>query len=88
MSLRRGNYGYDAPYALIAFTGVATVATIAAVAMWMTNQRQFFRIAVFYAGFFGLKLDGRFLFLTASAHLVFGITLGVCCHRRFGPARA
>ncbi len=41
-----------------------------------------------YAGFFGLKLDGRFLFLTASAHLVFGITLGFCCHRRFGPARA
>ena len=30
-----------------------------------------------YATFFGLKLDGWFLFLTASAHLVFGIALGL-----------
>ncbi len=36
-----------------------------------------------YTGFFELKLDGRFLFLTASAHLVFGITLGAWLHRRF-----
>jgi hypothetical protein len=35
-----------------------------------------------YPGFFGLKVDGRFLFLTASAHLVFGLTLGVYCQRR------
>jgi hypothetical protein len=26
-----------------------------------------------YAAFFGLPLDGRFVFLTASAHLVFGV---------------
>jgi ubiquinone/menaquinone biosynthesis C-methylase UbiE len=60
MSLRRGHYGYDAPYALIAFTGVATVATIGAVEMWMTDQRQFFRLAVFYAGFFGLNAASFF----------------------------
>ena len=30
-----------------------------------------------YASFFGLPLSGRFLFLTASAHLVFGVILGV-----------
>jgi len=35
-----------------------------------------------YPAFFGLALDGRFLFLTASAHLVFGLTLGCYCHRR------
>jgi len=34
-----------------------------------------------YPAFFGLALDGRFLFLTASAHLVFGLALGLYCHR-------
>lgn len=37
-----------------------------------------------YTSYFGLVLDGRFLFLTASAHLVFGLTLGWYCHRRWG----
>ena len=36
-----------------------------------------------YTAFFGLTLNGRFLFLTASAHLVFGLTLGYYCHRRW-----
>jgi hypothetical protein len=35
-----------------------------------------------YTNFFGLKLDGRFLFLTASAHLIFGVSLGVWFRRR------
>lgn len=35
-----------------------------------------------YTSFFGLKLDAQFLFLTVSAHLVFGFTLGYYCHRR------
>ena len=35
-----------------------------------------------YATFFGLQLNGRFLFLTASAHLVFGLTLGWWCWKR------
>jgi hypothetical protein len=34
-----------------------------------------------YADFFGLKKDARFLFLTASAHLIFGIVLGWWCKR-------
>ena len=34
-----------------------------------------------YATFFGLKMNGWFLFLTASAHLVFGMTLGTYCKR-------
>src|SRR5436190_1669201 len=29
-----------------------------------------------YATFFGLPLNGRFLFLTASAHAIFGVVLG------------
>lgn len=41
-----------------------------------------------YPAFFGLALDGRFLFLTASAHLVFGLSLGYYCHRRLGSAAA
>ena len=35
-----------------------------------------------YTTFFGLQLNGRFLFLTASAHLVFGLTLGWWCWKR------
>lgn len=35
-----------------------------------------------YPSFFGLPFDGRFLFLTASAHLVFGIALGLWCRSR------
>ena len=37
-----------------------------------------------YTKFFGLALNGRFLFLTASAHLVFGLTLGWWCRRKLG----
>jgi SAM-dependent methyltransferase len=58
MSVRRGNYGYDAPYALIAFAGIAIVATIAAIVTWMTHQ--FLRITVFYAVFFGLNAASFF----------------------------
>ena len=39
-----------------------------------------------YANFFGLAVNGRFLFLTVSAHLVFGIVLGLWCYFRF-PSR-
>jgi hypothetical protein len=35
-----------------------------------------------YAGFFGLPLNGWFIFLTASAHLIFGIVLGLWCRWR------
>jgi hypothetical protein len=37
-----------------------------------------------YAGFFGLALNGRFVFLTASAHVIFGLTLGSFCKWRLG----
>lgn len=40
-----------------------------------------------YTGFFGLRLDARFLVLSASAHLVFGVALGLWCRYRivFSP---
>jgi len=41
-----------------------------------------------YAKFFGLQLDARFLFLTLTAHLVFGVTLGFYCRRRLTLSRA
>jgi hypothetical protein len=40
-----------------------------------------------YASFFGLKMNGRFLFLTASAHLIFGVVLGLYCRNRVGRRR-
>ena len=35
-----------------------------------------------YADAFGLKLDGQFIFLTLSAHLIFGVALGYCLRRK------
>jgi len=60
MTARRGNYGYDAPYALIAFAGVATLATVLAVASWTTQGHPSFRIAAGYAGFFGFNAASFF----------------------------
>jgi hypothetical protein len=37
-----------------------------------------------YAGFFGLPLNGRFIFLTLTSHLIFGLTLGWWCRRKVG----
>ena len=39
-----------------------------------------------YAQFLGLKLNGTFLFLTLSAHLVFGLTLGLWLRQRITNA--
>ncbi|MFL5328541.1 MAG: hypothetical protein ACJ8C4_06465 [Gemmataceae bacterium] len=35
-----------------------------------------------YPTYFGLPFDGRFIFLTASAHAIFGIALGIWCRYR------
>lgn len=45
---RRGDYGYDAPYALIAFSVVGTAAAVAAVVVW---ARQGGRPALMLAGY-------------------------------------
>jgi hypothetical protein len=41
-----------------------------------------------YASFFGLKVNGRFLFLTSSAHLVLGVVVGGYRRWRRRPAFA
>ena len=38
-----------------------------------------------YAAFFGLPLNGTFIFLTASAHAIFGVALGLWCRWRVVP---
>ena len=38
-----------------------------------------------YAKFFGLPLTAWFIFLTASAHLTFGVALGIWCRLRVVP---
>lgn len=40
-----------------------------------------------YTQFFGLPLDRTFLLLTISAHLVFGLALGLWCRSRFPQAQ-
>jgi len=39
-----------------------------------------------YPAFFGFSIGPKFLFLTASAHLVFGVTLGAYCRRMFSSS--
>lgn len=41
-------------------------------------------LATPYADFFGLTVNTRFLFLTASSHLIFGLVLGAWLHWRLG----
>jgi len=41
-----------------------------------------------YTTLVGLTLNGQFLFLTATAHLVFGLALGFYCHKRLARVAA
>lgn len=50
-----GDYGYDAPYALIVFTGIAVAATVSAVVARLTHVPGLFRATTAYAAFFGLN---------------------------------
>jgi arsenite methyltransferase len=49
---RRGDYGYDAPYALVTFAAVGTAATVAAIVSRLAYNGQQFRILTAYAVFF------------------------------------
>ena len=51
MMKRRGDYGYDAPYALIAFAVVGIVCLIIAVAAGRSQNRQLARTMTVYAAF-------------------------------------
>jgi SAM-dependent methyltransferase len=50
-----GEYGYDAPYALIAFTAIAFAGIVTAVAAGIGHHAGLVRIAAGYAVFFGLN---------------------------------
>jgi arsenite methyltransferase len=54
MNSRRGDYGYDAPPALIGLASIAILETILAVASWMTPGHPRFRFAVGRAVIVGL----------------------------------
>jgi arsenite methyltransferase len=60
---RRGEYGYDAPYALLAFAGVAVAAAIVALVTRLTHQPRLFLPALAYAVFFGFNA-ASFLYTT------------------------
>ena len=53
MMERRGEYGYDAPYALVAFSALGAVSVVAAVAvLWSQRSGHLARIMGFYSAFF------------------------------------
>ncbi len=60
---RCGEYGYDAPYALIAFAGAGILAAAVAAVGWWTGASKFAAKALLYAGFFELNA-ASFLFTT------------------------
>jgi hypothetical protein len=41
-----------------------------------------------YASYFGLPMNSSFFLLTASAHAIFGVALGIWCSRRVYPKMA
>jgi SAM-dependent methyltransferase len=48
----RGDYGYDAPYALVAFAGVGAVTFVAAIAAWFSRDRSLTLKLGLYSAFF------------------------------------
>jgi arsenite methyltransferase len=57
---RHGDYGYDAPYALIAFAAVGTACAVGAVFLWWTQRGHMTRMLGVYGAFF---LANAFSFL-------------------------
>ena len=51
-TIRRGDYGYDAPYALVSFGIVAVMSAIIATITWSRGANQVARIATVYLAFF------------------------------------
>src|SRR5205085_54680 len=60
---RRGDYGYDAPYALVAFAAAGTASLAAALVSWWNGQSHAARMFAFYAAFF-LANAGSFFYTT------------------------
>src|SRR5436305_14784523 len=49
---RRGNYGYDAPYALVAFAAVGTASLAVSLVSWWNDSGRPAAMFAFYAAFF------------------------------------
>lgn len=61
--MRRGEYGYDAPYALVIFSLLGAVAAAGSAIFWSQSDRQAARMTVGYALFF-LANAGSFFYTT------------------------
>jgi SAM-dependent methyltransferase len=61
--MRRGDYGYDAPYALVIFGALSVAAVVAATMSWRQGQLRVARVMTLYALFF-LANFGSFLYTT------------------------
>ena len=61
--MRRGEYGYDAPYALVIFSLLGVVAAAGSAIFWSQGDRQAARMTVGYALFF-LANAGSFFYTT------------------------
>ena len=66
---RRADYGYDAPYALVAFAAAAAASAAAALVSWRTANLHFARMTAVYGAFF-LGNAGSFLYTTRRGKFV------------------
>jgi ubiquinone/menaquinone biosynthesis C-methylase UbiE len=60
---RKGDYGYDAPYALISFAALGGIGVIAALVAWSKHSSHLVRIFALYGAFF-LANAASFLYTT------------------------
>jgi ubiquinone/menaquinone biosynthesis C-methylase UbiE len=67
--MRRGDYGYDAPYALLIFGALSVVAVVGATITWRQGQLRAARVMTLYALFF-LANFGSFLYTTRRGKFV------------------
>ncbi len=65
MRARRGDYGYDAPYALIALAALGLAAAVLTLVAWETGESHLARIGALYALFFFLN---AFCFFYTTHH--------------------
>jgi arsenite methyltransferase len=53
-SMRRGDYGFDAPYVLAAFAALSVASTVAALVAWAMHGEHLARVMTAYAAFFSV----------------------------------
>src|SRR5439155_6721190 len=64
MEKRRGDYGYDAPYALVAFAALGAASVVAALASWVIQRNRPATVALGFYGAFFLLNAFSFLYTT------------------------